>query len=64
VNRGANLTDPESVKHAIAQVEVSENFKALMTAAYDMFAIANGINWKRPDYKQKVHYHSVHMKAK
>jgi integrase len=53
IHRGANFSDPESIKHAIAQADVSEGFKSLMTTAYDMFAKANGINWKRPGYKQK-----------
>lgn len=53
VNRGANLIDPESVKHAIAIAEVSESFKALLITAYDGFAKQYGINWIRPDYKQK-----------
>ena len=39
---GANLNDPETVKHSIANVETSESYKALLAIAYEGFAKRNG----------------------
>jgi len=52
LNLGANLNDPETVKHAIASLETSESYKALLSIAYEGFAKRNGITWTRPNYEQ------------
>lgn len=49
---GANLTDPETIKEAIASTDSSESYKLLMCIAYEGFAKRNGITWTRPNYKQ------------
>jgi integrase len=52
VKIGANLNDGESIKHAIANLEVSESYKLLLCTAYEGFALKNGIHWTKPNYKQ------------
>jgi integrase len=52
VQLGADLSNPESVKKAIARLDVSESYKLLLCIAYEGFALRNGITWKRPEYKQ------------
>jgi integrase len=46
------IGDPETVKHAIASLEKSESYKALLSIAYEGFAKRNGIVWLRPNYEQ------------
>jgi integrase len=52
VQLAADLNDPESDKKAIASLDKSESYKALLCIAYDGFAQKNGITWNRPSYKQ------------
>jgi integrase len=52
ISLGADLQDPESVKHAIATLDKSESYKLLLCIAYEGFAAKNGISWTRPAYKQ------------
>lgn len=49
---GADLNDSESVKNAIASLDRTESYKALLCIAYEGFARKNGISWTRPNYKQ------------
>ncbi|MEM3360659.1 MAG: tyrosine-type recombinase/integrase [Candidatus Bathyarchaeia archaeon] len=50
--RGANLTDPESVKETIARQETwSEARKCIAVKAYKAFAKFLGITWSPPKYK-------------
>jgi len=49
--KGANLLDPESVKDALAYSEWSNKTKSLACAAYQKFAVLNGLAWKPPKYK-------------
>ena len=52
VHLGANLNDPESVKHVIADIGKSESYQLLLCIAYEGFALKNGLAWTRPIYKQ------------
>jgi integrase len=52
LKKGANLNEPETVKKAIASLESSESYKALLAIAYEGFAKRNSIAWTRPNYKQ------------
>jgi integrase len=49
---GADLSNPESVKKVIANLERSESYKLLLCIAYEGFAFKNGLSWTRPTYKQ------------
>jgi integrase len=49
---GPDLNDSESVKNAIASLDRTESYKALLCIAYEGFARKNGIPWTRPNYKQ------------
>jgi len=52
VKLGANLSDPESVKDAIARHDVSEGAKLQMACGYDNYASSNKIRWEIPNYRQ------------
>ncbi len=54
IQQGANLTDPESVKEAIAIRRVSDRTKKIIVDAYKGFAELYGIAWKPPKYKGKA----------
>jgi integrase len=51
VQQGACLTDPESVKEAIALRECSNTTKRFIVESYKSFAEFAGIQWKPPKYK-------------
>jgi len=50
VRVGANLSDPESVKAAIAGLDNSENTKWQISLMYRCFASTNHITWTPPNY--------------
>jgi integrase len=52
INLGADLNEPESVKKAVASLDVSESYKLLLCIAYEDFLKANGLSWERPKCKQ------------
>jgi len=52
VNRGANLTDPESVKEVIAKQKWSEGRKENAVDAYTSFLLMTGKTWQPPRYKR------------
>ncbi|MGB9760128.1 MAG: hypothetical protein ACPLZG_09915, partial [Thermoproteota archaeon] len=52
VKRGANLSDPESVKEVIARQEWSEGRKENAVDAYTSFLIFAGGKWDPPKYKR------------
>jgi len=49
---GANLYDPESVKHVIAKQPWSAGRKDLACEAYTTFLAMHGGTWQRPTYKR------------
>lgn len=49
---GANLYDPESVKHVIAKQPWSTGRKDLACEAYTTFLTMHGGTWQRPTYKR------------
>ncbi|MEM3726482.1 MAG: site-specific integrase [Candidatus Bathyarchaeia archaeon] len=46
--RGANLSDPESVKGVIARQTWSQNRRKNVINAYDLFAKYSGLKWDKP----------------
>jgi len=52
IKLGADLSDPESVKDAIARQDISESTKLQMACAYDSYASSNQIRWEIPNYRQ------------
>jgi integrase len=51
-DKGANLSAPDTVKDVIASQESwSNNSKSLVCAAYQKFALLNGISWTPPRYR-------------
>jgi integrase len=48
IARGANLTDPETVKEVIARQNRSENRRRNVANAYDLYANKYGIKWQKP----------------
>jgi len=52
INRGANLTDPESVKEVIAKQKWSEGRKENAVDAYTSFLLMIGKTWQPPRYKR------------
>ena len=50
-SRGANLSDPESVKLVIATQNWSENRKRNVSNAYNLYAKKYGITWEKPKTK-------------
>jgi len=52
INRGANLTDPESVKEVIAKQKWSEGRKENAVDAYTSFLLMTGKTWQPPRYKR------------
>ena len=51
LSRGANLSDPESVKLVIATQNWSENRKRNVANAYNLYAKKYGITWDKPKTK-------------
>ena len=51
IDSGARLSDPDSVKSAIASNEWSNSIKVLMIASYKKYAVLNGIRWNPPKYQ-------------
>ena len=51
IDRGAQLSDPDSVKGTIASNDWSNSIKVLMIASYQKYAVLNGIRWNRPKYQ-------------
>jgi len=51
MSRGANLSDPESVKLIIATQNWSENRKRNVANAYNLYAKKYGITWEKPKTK-------------
>jgi integrase len=48
-----DLTKPEEVKLAIANLTVANSYKQAMTKAYNYFTTLNQIEWKKPKYKHE-----------
>ncbi len=48
IARGANLSDPESVKDVIARQNWSENRRRNVANAYQLYANKYGIKWEKP----------------
>ena len=51
LNKISNLEDPESVKTAVANMNISENTKVLYCYAYEAFLEFIGKTWIRPKYQ-------------
>jgi integrase len=49
--RGANLTDPETVKDVIAKQSWSENRKRNVINAYTLYLKIQGLTWEKPRCK-------------
>lgn len=52
LEKHADLTDPESVKEAIATIGKSDGHKVQLVAAYDTFLSTQGLTWTPPRYRQ------------
>ncbi len=50
LSKVANLNDPESVKEAVAKLEVDENTKVAYCVAYNAFLASIGKTWRMPKY--------------
>jgi integrase len=53
LNKHANLEDPESVKTALATMNICENTKVVHCYAYDAFLKFLGKTWKKPKYQHR-----------
>ena len=47
----ADLSQPEQVKLAIANMNVEDSYKANLVKAYDYYTAINNIDWVRPKYR-------------
>ena len=56
LSKVANLNDPESIKEALAKMDVDENTKVSYCVAYTVFLRITGKTWKPPKYtfRQKL----------
>lgn len=53
LKRGVDLGNPDKVKEAISNMKCTEGTKLQYIAAYDIFAIANGLRWEPPRCEQE-----------
>lgn len=52
--KACNLTDPESVKEALANAKWKNSTKAITTSVYSSFLKLQGIEWEAPEYKMET----------
>jgi integrase len=50
--RSADLSNPESVKAAIARINKSDGYRFQLVAAYSGYLKSFGLSWERPSYRQ------------
>ncbi|MDX1813221.1 MAG: site-specific integrase [Candidatus Bathyarchaeia archaeon] len=53
LSKSADISDPESVKEAIAEMKVKENTKVSYCVAYTVFLKFQGKTWKPPRYRYR-----------
>jgi integrase len=63
LKKGANLSDPESVKEVIANMEISTTTKRSYVMAYDTFTKVIGLKWKKPRYRPEAKYPKIPMES-
>jgi integrase len=53
LNKLCDITHPEEVKLAIANLKVANSYKQAIIKAYNYFTTLNQIEWKKPKYKHE-----------